>query len=532
MSEMDMKRMRDRSPRDDRKRDRRSGRGDGGGSGKPLRRAPPERRVFISNFPFEMKWQEIKDMFRKEVGDVTYVELFNDEQDRPRGCGIMEFATPDLAKKCIEKMHRFEYKGRKLVVKEDFDTLRDKCGRIVGSRAARDRSRDRSHERDRSRGGDIRPVSNEFGNTFGLSPQFLDSLGINGPLHTRVFVANLSYEVDEKKLKEVFRLAGKIVMIELNRDKTGKSRGFAVLEYSHPVESVQAISMFNNQVLFERRMTVRFDNQTPYEDMDELPARLPEGLEGVGMGLGSNGDPLTDVSRNLPNIVENMQTTASNMGGTGGTGLNNGMDMALAVSNMATLARTMGLNLGNLGMGGSSAGPAPTGGSVPMSNGGSSGSMGMGSGGMNQNNMNPGMGMGGSSSMGMSGGSSGGINSGISMGGYSTGPTSSSNYPPSSAGVQSGGNMPDVSSAMGRQGVQQPQSRGGSDSIIIRNLPVDCNWQSLRDGFAHCGEIKYAEMKERTTGLIRFTSERDADRAVSMMDKQVIGNRTIDVRLY
>ncbi|CAB4059443.1 unnamed protein product [Lepeophtheirus salmonis] len=392
-------------------------------------------------------------------------------------------------------MHRFEYKGRKLVVKEDFDTLRDKCGRIVGSRAARDRSRDRSHERDRSRGGDIRPVSNELGNT--------------------VFVANLSYEVDEKKLKEVFRLAGKIVMIELNRDKTGKSRGFAVLEYSHPVESVQAISMFNNQVLFERRMTVRFDNQTPYEDMDELPARLPEGLEGVGMGLGSNGDPLTDQHgwhrRNR---------------------LNNGMDMALAVSNMATLARTMGLNLGNLGMGGSSAGPAPTGGSVPMSNGGSSGSMGMGSGGMNQNNMNPGMGMGGSSSMGMSGGSSSGINSGISMGGYSTGPTSSSNYPPSSAGVQSGGNMPDVSSAMGRQGVQQPQSRGGSDSIIIRNLPVDCNWQSLRDGFAHCGEIKYAEMKERTTGLIRFTSERDADRAVSMMDKQVIGNRTIDVRLY
>ena len=28
------------------------------------RRAPPERRIFVSNIPFEMKWQEIKDMFR------------------------------------------------------------------------------------------------------------------------------------------------------------------------------------------------------------------------------------------------------------------------------------------------------------------------------------------------------------------------------------------------------------------------------------------------------------------------------------
>ena len=53
-----------------------------------------------------------------------------------------------------------------------------------------------------------------------------------------------------------------------------------------------------------------------------------------------------------------------------------------------------------------------------------------------------------------------------------------------------------------------------SDSIMIRNLPPDCNWQILREGFAHCGEIKYAEMKERGTGLIRFTGERDAERAV------------------
>lgn len=30
-------------------------------------------------------------------------------------------------------------------------------------------------------------------NTYGLSPQFLDALGITGPLSSRVFVANVSY---------------------------------------------------------------------------------------------------------------------------------------------------------------------------------------------------------------------------------------------------------------------------------------------------------------------------------------------------
>ena len=71
------------------------------------------------------------------------------------------------------------------------------------------------------------------------------------------------------------------------------------------------------------------------------------------------------------------------------------------------------------------------------------------------------------------------------------------------------------SSGIGGPGAQGNVGPLRSDSIMIRNLPPDCNWQILREGFAHCGDIKYAEMKERGTGLIRFTSERDAERAVS-----------------
>lgn len=47
-------------------------------------------------------------------------------------------------------------------------------------------------------GGDIRsnsrmPVADDFqwDNTFGLSPQFLESLNIRGPLINRIFVANV-----------------------------------------------------------------------------------------------------------------------------------------------------------------------------------------------------------------------------------------------------------------------------------------------------------------------------------------------------
>lgn len=51
----------------------------------------------------------------------------------------------------------------------------------------------------------------------------------------------LDYKVDEKKLREVFKLAGRVVSIDLLTDKDGKSRGFGTVEFEHPVEAVQAI---------------------------------------------------------------------------------------------------------------------------------------------------------------------------------------------------------------------------------------------------------------------------------------------------
>merc|ERR1719210_1329069 len=96
-----------------------------------------------------------------------------------------------------------------------------------------------------------------------------------------------------------------------------------------------------------------------------------------------------------------------------------------------------------------------------------------------------------------------------------------------SAGSNAGGSVGGVGGSAGGH-----RALASSDTIIVRNLPENCTWQGLREGFSHCGEIKYAEMKERGTGLVRFINERDAERAMSVMDKHQIGNRAIEVRLY
>lgn len=89
------------------------------------------RRIYISNIPYEYRWQDLKDLFRREVGDVSFVELFQDENSKPRGCGIVEFDKSELVAKALEKMNRYDLNGRNLVIKEDYGNERDKYGRVI-----------------------------------------------------------------------------------------------------------------------------------------------------------------------------------------------------------------------------------------------------------------------------------------------------------------------------------------------------------------------------------------------------------------
>lgn len=46
------------------------------------------------------------------------MELFEDERGKPRGCGIVEFEKIEHARIALDKMNRYELKGRRLIVKE------------------------------------------------------------------------------------------------------------------------------------------------------------------------------------------------------------------------------------------------------------------------------------------------------------------------------------------------------------------------------------------------------------------------------
>src|ERR1041385_8028275 len=74
---------------------------------------------------------------------------------------------------------------------------------------------------------------------------------------SRLFVGNLSYQTMENDLQEYFSQAGVVTSVNLMLDKfTGKSRGFAFVEFSTADEANKAVEMFHGKELQGRALTV------------------------------------------------------------------------------------------------------------------------------------------------------------------------------------------------------------------------------------------------------------------------------------
>ncbi|EPB73641.1 hypothetical protein ANCCEY_07254 [Ancylostoma ceylanicum] len=268
-----------------------------GGRDGDRRSVANDRMVFITNLAYEVRWAELKDVLREHGGEVVFVELLEDRNGQPKGNAIAEFKTKEGAANCLKNLDGFEIRNRKMITKAIRDPVAflrkvqeetgvdylAKCGGIV--------SRGRNDER---------PARTGSYDLFGLSPEFLRQHNIEPPLCDRVFIANLSFNVGTGRIYEIFGLAGNIVWMDLHMDKEGKSKvirlmlGVCILQFSHPIEAVQAISMFHGQKLYDRVLVVKMDR---YEKNE--PARdgaLPRGLERIGAGLGANGAPLTDIA--------------------------------------------------------------------------------------------------------------------------------------------------------------------------------------------------------------------------------------------
>ncbi|XP_032199519.1 myelin expression factor 2 isoform X2 [Lutra lutra] len=488
-------------------------------SGTGEKKGPNRNRVFISNIPYDMKWQAIKDLMREKVGEVTYVELFKDAEGKSRGCGVVEFKDEEFVKKALETMNKYDLSGRPLNIKEDPDgeNARRALQRTGGSFPG-------GHVPDMGSGLMNLPPS--ILNNPNIPPEVISNLQA-GRLGSTIFVANLDFKVGWKKLKEVFSIAGTVKRADIKEDKDGKSRGMGTVTFEQAIEAVQAISMFNGQFLFDRPMHVKMDDKSvPHEDYrshDSKTPQLPRGLGGIGMGLGPGGQPISASQLNIGGVMGNLGPSGigfggleamNSMGGFGGVGRMGELYRGAMTSSMERdfgrgdigINRGFGDSFGRLGS-------AMIAGRIGASN---MGPVGSGISG----------GMGGMNSV------TGGMGMGLDR--------MSSSFDRMGPGI---GAILERSIDMDRGFLSGPMGSGireriGSkgNQIFVRNLPFDLTWQKLKEKFSQCGHVMFAEIKmengkSKGCGTVRFDSPESAEKACRIMNGIKISGREIDVRL-
>ncbi|KAM9174297.1 heterogeneous nuclear ribonucleoprotein M isoform 5-T5 [Mergus octosetaceus] len=314
-----------------------------------------------------------------------------------------------------------------------------------------------------------------------------------GRLGSTVFVANLDYKVGWKKLKEVFSMAGVVVRADILEDKDGKSRGIGTVTFEQAIEAVQAISMFNGQLLFDRPMHVKMDERAfPKGDFfpPERPQQLPHGLGGIGMGLGPGGQPIDANHLNKGMGMGNMGPGGMGMEGMGfGMNKMGGMEGPFGMENIGRFPA--GMNMGRM------------------------------------SEMDRAMGGGferefGRNEMGMSRSFGDTLERGIGGGNASI------------PGIER--MAPGIDRSLGGTGGPAPGVARKACQIFVRNLPFDFTWKMLKDKFNECGHVLYADIKmengkSKGCGVVRFESPEVAERACRMMNGIQLRGREIDVRI-
>lgn len=178
------------------------------------------RRCYVGNLSFETSWQTLKDYMRS-AGNVLHADIIRDNYGRSRGCGIVEFETPEEAENAIKTLNNTELDGRLIFIREDREPARPRWRPNYSARRGPPRSRD-----DRGR---------------------------------RLFIDNLPYETAWQDLKDAFRQCGDVIRADILQTPDGRSKGQGIVIYETREAALKAIQQFNRKEFNGRIITVRED---------------------------------------------------------------------------------------------------------------------------------------------------------------------------------------------------------------------------------------------------------------------------------
>ncbi|EXJ88904.1 hypothetical protein A1O3_01968 [Capronia epimyces CBS 606.96] len=295
------------------------GGGGGGGGG---------RQLYVSNLPFNVGWQDLKDLFRTaaQEGNVIRADVHVDATGRPKGTGIVAFESPNDARTAIQQFNGHEWHGRALEVREDRYAgsgpgmghggrggfqggfgMRGGFGGGFGARGGGFGGRGGFGSGGFPRGGygggggPGAGAGGGYGGGWyggggaggggggglaGPGPAGLEPVGPNpftdhatsgGEKSPIIYVKNLPWSTSNDDLVELFITIGKVERAEIQYEPSGRSRGSGVVEFDSAENAETAISRFGGYVYGGRPLALSYVKYANANGSEAL-----EGQEGMG----------------------------------------------------------------------------------------------------------------------------------------------------------------------------------------------------------------------------------------------------------
>ncbi|KAF9155225.1 hypothetical protein BG015_010621 [Linnemannia schmuckeri] len=197
-----------------------------------------DRTIHVGNIPFRVRWQDLKDLFRK-AGHVVRADVALGQDNRSRGFGTVVFSNEGEAKQAISMFDQHHWQDRVIQVQED------RSGMENG------RHHDRGNAHGPAQG--YNHLGPHFRNLYPMNHNH------NVAVNRQVFVGNLPFQCQWQDLKDLFRKAGNIIRADVAHGYDGRSRGFGSVLFATPEDAKAAISMFDNYEYNGRTLRVHYD---------------------------------------------------------------------------------------------------------------------------------------------------------------------------------------------------------------------------------------------------------------------------------
>uniref|UniRef100_A0A2I3GKN4 RNA-binding protein 7 n=1 Tax=Nomascus leucogenys TaxID=61853 RepID=A0A2I3GKN4_NOMLE len=119
-----------------------------------------------------------------------------------------------------------------------------------------------------------------------------------------LFVGNLETKVTEELLFELFHQAGPVIKVKIPKDKDGKPKQFAFVNFKHEVSVPYAMNLLNGIKLYGRPIKIQFRSGSSHASQD-VSLSYPQ--HHVGNSSPTSTSPSSRYERTMDNMTSSAQ---------------------------------------------------------------------------------------------------------------------------------------------------------------------------------------------------------------------------------